>query len=109
MPKRLPNSRTIRRLARAPAIIVRSVIQEKLGRFVIVIDELAQTVHVKTLDGVSPSRWEMNNIEKFLRYKRPDILLTPGTARHEREVNTGWGIESAIDLPIGRANTGQKM
>ena len=72
-----------------PSIIVKSVAEEKLGRFTLVINELEKVVYVRHT-GTGPSVEERANIEKFLRYKRPDIE-NPATA-------TGWGIQFALDL-----------
>ena len=72
-----------------PSIIVKSVAEEKLGRFTLVINEMEKVVYVRHT-GTGPSPDERANIEKFLRYKRPDIV-NPVTA-------TGWGIQFALDL-----------
>jgi len=68
------------------------VIEERLGRFVLVINEMEKVVYIRPLDGRAPSPAERRNIEKFLRYKRPDIV--------HPTVTTGWGIQSALDLPM---------
>lgn len=73
-----------------PNIVVKSVIELQLGRFVLVINEMQKVVYIRHTSGGSPSPAERGNIEKFLRYKRPDIV-NPSTA-------TGWGIQFAFDL-----------
>ena len=74
-----------------PSIIVKSVVEEKIGRFVLTINEMERVVYVRH-HGTGPSPDERANIEKFLRYKRPDIV-------NPDEV-TGWGIQFALDLPL---------
>lgn len=76
----------------SPKIVVKSVVEEHLGRFLLVINEMEKVVYIRPVDGRAPSRAEKLNIEKFLRYKRPDII--------HPTVQTGWGIQSALDLPI---------
>ena len=73
-----------------PNIVVKSVLELKLGRFVLVINEMEKVVYIRYTSGGAPSPGERRNIEKFLRYKRPDII-NPTTA-------TGWGIQFALDL-----------
>jgi hypothetical protein len=51
---------------------------------------MERVVYIRPLDGRAPSRLEKFNINKYLRYKRPDIV-------HPTEF-TGWGIQSALDL-----------
>jgi hypothetical protein len=75
-----------------PNIVVKSVVEERLGRFVLVINEIEKVVYVRATDGVAPSAEERLNIEKFLRYKRSDII--------HPTVKTGWGIQFALDLPM---------
>jgi hypothetical protein len=65
----------------------------RLGRFVLHIDDFAKLVRVQVLNGPSPNPEERRNIEKYIKVKRPDIL-PPG------EIQTGWGFESSIDIPI---------
>ena len=73
-----------------PNIVVKSVVELRLGRFVLVCNEMEKVVYIRPLDGRAPSRLEKFNINKYLRYKRPDIV-------HPTEF-TGWGIQSALDL-----------
>jgi hypothetical protein len=75
-----------------PNIVVKSVVEERLGRFVLVINEMEKVVYVRPTSGGGPSPEERHNIEKFLRYKRPDIV--------HPTVATGWGIQFALDLPM---------
>ena len=75
-----------------PSIVVKSVLEEKIGRFVLVINEMEKVVYIRPSDGRAPSQEERANIEKFLRYKRPDIV--------HPTITTGWGIQSALDLPM---------
>ena len=76
----------------SPNIVIKSVVEEHLGRFVLVINEMEKVVYIRPRDGRAPSMAEKLNIEKFLRYKRPDII--------HPTCSTGWGIQSALDLPI---------
>jgi hypothetical protein len=62
----------------------------RLGRVVLHIDDFEKLVRIEILQGPGLSRLERRNIEKFLKYKRPDIVRD--------ETHTGWGIEAAIDL-----------
>ncbi|NIO38977.1 MAG: hypothetical protein GTO41_01505 [Burkholderiales bacterium] len=71
---------------------MKSELQERLGRFVLVINEMEKVVYIRPVDGRAPSKKERLNIEKFLRYKRPDIV--------HPTVQTGWGIQSSLDLPM---------
>ena len=75
-----------------PNIVVKSVDEERLGRFVLLINEMEKVVYITPVDGRAPSKVERFNIEKFLRYKRPDIV--------NPAVSTGWGIQSTFDLPL---------
>ncbi len=75
-----------------PNIVVKSVIEEKLGRFVLVINEMEKVVYVRPTSDGGPSPEERHNIEKFLRYKYPYIV--------HPTVTTGWGIQFALDLPM---------
>ena len=75
-----------------PNIVVKSVIELKLGRFVLVVNEMEKVVYIRHTSGGAPSHDERGNIEKFLRYKRPDII--------NPTVATGWGIQFALDLPM---------
>lgn len=74
-----------------PNIVVKSVVEERLGRFTMTINEMEKVVYVRHT-GRGPSLMERANIEKFLRHKRPDIV-NPKFA-------TGWGIQFALDLPM---------
>jgi hypothetical protein len=76
----------------SPKIVVKSTLELKLGRFVLVVNEMEKVVYIRPTDGRAPSRVERFNIEKYLRYKRPDIV--------HPTVQTGWGIQSALDLPM---------
>lgn len=73
-----------------PNIVIKSVIELKIGRFVLVVNEMEKVVYIRPTSGGAPSPGERANIEKFLRYKRPDII-DPICA-------TGWGIQFALDL-----------
>ena len=73
-----------------PNIVVKSVLELQLGRFVLVVNEMEKVVYIRHKSGGAPSPGERANIEKFLRYKRPDII-NPVTA-------TGWGIQFELDL-----------
>lgn len=64
----------------------------RLGRAVIHIDDFKKLVRIETLQGPGLSAIERRNIEKFLKYKRPDIIRD--------ETSTGWGIEGSIDLSL---------
>ena len=75
-----------------PNIVVKSVVELRLGRFVLVCNEMEKVVYIRPLDGRAPSKKERVCIDKFLRYKRPDII--------HPTVVTGWGIQSALDLPM---------
>ena len=83
---------TKRKLKPSPNIIVKSVIEENLGRFLLLINEMEKVVYIRPKDGAAPSQEERRNIEKFLRYKRPDIV--------HPTIQTGWGIQSSLDLPL---------
>lgn len=73
-----------------PNIVVKSVVELRLGRFVLVCNEMEKVVYIKPVDGGAPSRQERLCIDKFLRYKRPDIV--------HPTLTTGWGIQFALDL-----------
>lgn len=75
-----------------PNIVVKSVVELRLGRFVLVCNEMEKVVYIRPVDGRAPSRKERVCIDRFLRYKRPDIV--------HPTVQTGWGIQSALDLPM---------
>lgn len=75
-----------------PNIVVKSVIELKLGRFVLLVNEMEKVVYIRHTSGGAPSPQERANIEKFLRYKRPDIV--------HPTVQTGWGIQFALDLTM---------
>jgi hypothetical protein len=68
------------------------VLEEKLGRFVLTINEMEKVVYIRHQSGPGPSPEERANIEKFLRFKRPDIV--------NPTITTGWGIQFALDLPM---------
>lgn len=73
-----------------PNIVVKSVIELRLGRFVLVVNEMEKVVYIRPTRGGSASPDERYALEKFLRYKRPDIINS--------KVSTGWGIQFALDL-----------
>lgn len=64
----------------------------RLGRLVIHIDDFSKLVRIETLQGGGLSAIERRNVEKFLKYKRPDIIRDNSS--------TGWGIEASIDLSV---------
>lgn len=74
------------------SILIKSKARESigLGRFVLHIDDFAKLVRIEILEGPALNAQERRNLEKYLKYKRPDIIRD--------EVMTGWGIEAAIDL-----------
>lgn len=74
------------------SILIKSKARESigLGRFVLHIDDFEKLVRIEVLEGPSPNAQERRNIEKYLKYKRPDIIRD--------EIITGWGIQGAIDL-----------
>ncbi len=73
-----------------PNIVVKSTLELKLGRFVLVINEMEKVVYIRPTSGGAASQDERYALEKFLRYKRPDIINS--------KVATGWGIQFALDL-----------
>ena len=74
------------------SILIQSKAREslRLGRLVLHVDDFAKLVRIEILEGPGLSVQERRNVEKFLKYKRPDIIRD--------EIKTGWGIEAAIDL-----------
>lgn len=74
------------------SILIKSKARESigLGRFVLHIDDFAKLVRIEILEGPALNAQERRSVEKYLKYKRPDIIRD--------KVVTGWGIEAAIDL-----------
>jgi hypothetical protein len=72
-------------------IIVKSKLEIPLGRFRLLIDEMQKLVSIRWVAGDAPDQAELKSIDKFLRYKRPDIL--------SEHAMTGWAME-CISAPI---------
>ena len=76
-------------------IIVKSRFEERIGRFVLLVDQMASVVQIKSLNGIPPTQQERRNLEKFMHYKHPEIM--------NETIQTGWGIEYAMEIPLGNA------
>lgn len=67
--------------------------QLRVGRFTLVIDEVAKVVYVTSKAGGAASAAERANLQKFLEYARPDIVQAG-------PVLTGWAIQFSVDIQL---------
>ena len=76
------------------SVLIKSKAREshRLGRLVLHIDDFAKLVRIEILKGPALNAQERHNVEKYLMYTRPEII--------REDVQTGWGIEANIDLPL---------